>query len=198
MTSSRIFDHVEVHQRADRVLRVGHRSAQLLALLGGQRLEDVVYDLPRQVGREVGDLVGVELLGGGDQLALVHVRDQRLAHGIGDLEQDLAVALGLDQVPDSQTLVERQRLEDVGDIGRMQAVEQLLQRRQVLAVHQRLDQFLARTLLALHEVLHQLVAMQQLDDLLEMRLYSGTGFLPVGHARFQGRIGQLNLRPHSR
>jgi hypothetical protein len=37
--------HVEVHERAGRVLRVGHRRAQLLAFLDRQRLEDVPDDL---------------------------------------------------------------------------------------------------------------------------------------------------------
>lgn len=108
-----------------------------------------------------------------------------------------AVALGLDQIPHCQPLAERQCFQDVGNVGRMQPVKQLLQRRQVLAVHQGLDQIVARAGLAANEILHQFVTMQQLDDLLELRLDSGTGFLMVGHAQFQGRIGQLNLRPHS-
>ncbi len=82
-----------------------------------------MHDLLRQVRRELGDLVGVERLGRGHQLLGVHRRDQRLAYRVGDLEQDFAVALGLDQVPDVQPLVERQRLEDVGDVGRVQPVQ---------------------------------------------------------------------------
>ena len=78
------------------------------------------------------DLVGLERLGRGDELLGVHRRDQRLADRVGDLEQDLAVALGLDEVPDVEPLVERQRLEDVGDVGRVQPVELALQRAPVL------------------------------------------------------------------
>jgi hypothetical protein len=44
------------------------------------------------------------------------------------------------------------------------------------------------------------VAMQQLDDLLELRFDTGTVFLPVGHLRFRSGVltGRTNLRPHSR
>ena len=101
------------------------RRPQLLALLRRQGLENVLDHLARQVGREIGDLVGIELLGRRDQLFLVHVRDQRFAHRVGHLEQDLALALGLDQLPDDEPLFERQRLEDVGDVRGMQRVEQL-------------------------------------------------------------------------
>ena len=77
---------VEVHQRADHVLLEGHRGAQLLALLDRQALEDVVHHLLRQVGRELGDLVGVERLGGGDELLGVHRGDERLADRVRDLD----------------------------------------------------------------------------------------------------------------
>ena len=87
-------DVLEVHQRADHVVLEGHRRAQLLALLDRQALEYVVHHLLRQVGREIGDLVGFERLGRGDELFGVHRRDERLANGVGDLEQDVAVARG--------------------------------------------------------------------------------------------------------
>jgi hypothetical protein len=98
-------DHLEIHQRPDGFLGVRHGSTQLLALLHRERLEDVLDDLLGEVGCEVGDLVGIELLGGGDQLLGLHVRDERRAHRVGDLEQDLAVAIGLDEVPDRQPVV---------------------------------------------------------------------------------------------
>jgi len=63
----------------------------------------------------------------------------------------------------------------------MQAVEQLLQRRQVLAVNEVLNQILARRILPVNQILHQLMAMQQLDDLLKLRFYAGTDFLSVSH-----------------
>jgi hypothetical protein len=65
-----------------------------------------------------------------------------------------------------QPLVQRQRFQHIGDVGGMQTVEQLLQRAQMLAMHQRLDQLVARTFLSADQILHQLVPVQQLDDLL--------------------------------
>jgi hypothetical protein len=89
----------------------------------GERAEHVLHDLLRQVGREVGQFVGIELFGCGDQFLRLHRSISDLAHRIRHFEQDFAVALGLDQVPDQQALVERQRFEDVGDVGRVHRVE---------------------------------------------------------------------------
>src|SRR5579859_7690261 len=127
-------DHVEVHQCADRVFRIGHGGAQLLTLFDGHRMQHVVNHVLRQVGNEVCDFIRVELFGGGDQLVRVHVLDERSAHRVRDFEQDFAVALGLDQVPDDQSLFERQRFQDVGNVGRMEPVEFLLQLGKVLLV----------------------------------------------------------------
>ena len=60
--------------------------------------------------------------------------------GVRDLEQDVAVAVGLDQVPDVEPLLERQRLEDVGDVGRMQPVEPALELCLVLPGDEALDE----------------------------------------------------------
>ena len=62
-------DLVEIHQRADRALLVGERGAQQHALFLRQRANDVLDHLLRQVGRQVGDLVGLESLRRRDQLA---------------------------------------------------------------------------------------------------------------------------------
>ena len=134
---------LEIHQRADHVLLERHRRAQLLALLDRQPLEDVVDDLLRQVVGDLRELVGLERLGRGDELVGVHRLDQRFADGVGHLDQDLAVALGLDQVPDVQPLVERQRLEDVGDVGGMQPVQLALEQHAVLPGDERLDEIRA-------------------------------------------------------
>jgi hypothetical protein len=80
-------------------------------------------------GRELGDLLGVERLGRGNELVGIHRRDERLAHRIGDLEQYLAVALRLDELPDVKALVEGKRFQNVGNVGGMQPVEPSLQRR---------------------------------------------------------------------
>ena len=145
-------DVLEVHQRADHVVLEGHRGAQLLALLDRQALEHIVHHLLRQVGREIGDLVGFERLRRGDELLGIHRRDQRLADRVGDLEQDVAVARGPHPVPDVEPLVGRKRLEDVGDVGRVQPVELALQRGGALLVDRAFGELgvgLGRRLLAL-------------------------------------------------
>ena len=133
----------------------------MLALLGRQAAEDVVDDALGQVGGKVGKLVGVQRFGGGNQLVAGHRLDQAFADRIRDFEQDLAVVFGLDQVPDDQAFVGRQRLEDVGDVGRVHRLQLVLQLVQVLLVHDVLDQVVARAFLPVHQVLDQLVPGEQ-------------------------------------
>ncbi|MOA08118.1 hypothetical protein D3C78_1278580 [compost metagenome] len=149
------------------------------------QLEDYVA---RQFRRQVGQLVGIQIAGGSEDFVIVHVGDQRLAHRIGHFEQDVAVALGLDQLPDCQTLVERQGLEKVGNVGRVQVVELALQLAQVLPMHQVLHQLLVLAFLALSQLLDQLVPVQQFDYLGQALLQTflrllnfgfGHGALPV-------------------
>ena len=116
--------HVEIHQRADSAFGIGHRFAQLLALFGRQQPEHILDNFARQIGRKVGDFVGIELPRGGDQFMVVHVLDKRLAHCIGDFEQNFAVATGLDQIPHHQALRERQGFKDVGNVRGMQRIQQ--------------------------------------------------------------------------
>ncbi len=77
-------------------------------------------DVARQLCGEIRELVSIQILGGRQDLVIVHVGDQRLAHRIGDLEQDVAIALGLDQLPDGQAIVQRERLENMRDVRRVQ------------------------------------------------------------------------------
>ena len=91
--------------------------------------------------------------------------------GIGHFEQDLAVAFGLDEIPDDEALVERQRLEDVGDVRRMQAVELALQLAQIALAHEIFDALARRhRLIVCHLLRLQLVAAQEVSDLLEQLL----------------------------
>ena len=151
----------------------------------GKPLENVVDDLLREVVGDLRELVGLERLRRGDELRRVHRLDQRFADRVGDLDQDLAVALGLDQVPDVQPLVERQRLEDVGDVGRMQRVELALQQRTVLPGDERLDQLGAVRLrrmrrLLVDEPFYEPVLPQERGDFGE-RILDALGRLgPVG------------------
>ena len=124
-----------------------------------------------QVGHQVGDLIGVELPGGRDQLVGIHVLDERLAHRIRDFEQDFAVALGLDQVPDDQALFKRQCFKDVGNVGRVEFVELVLQLGKVLFVDEGLHQFVARHVLLVDHAFHDPVLLQQGSYLLESLLH---------------------------
>jgi hypothetical protein len=155
-------DVLEVHQCADRALGERERGAQLLPLLRGKRAHDFLDDRGRQVARDIGELVGFERLRGGDQLAPVHRRDQRFAHRLGDLEQDFAVAIGLDEIPDCEPFGRRQRLQDVGDVGWMHAIEGRAQLGQALAFDQ---------LLHLAQALLQILG---LEPLLDLRHAQGT------------------------
>jgi hypothetical protein len=165
-------DEIEIHQRAHCVVAVGHRCSELLALGRRQRLEDIVHDVFGQVGRKVRELVCVQLFGGSDQLLRLHVRDEGLAHRLGELQQDLALALGLDQIPHPEPPGQGQSLEDVGDISRVQPGELGLQLDHVLLVQQRFDQLAVRSSLLVDQVLHQLLLVEQLQDLVQRVLYA--------------------------
>ena len=116
-------DVLEIHQRADRAFRIGERRAQPRAFFQRQRLHHLLHDAGREVCRDVGELVGFERLGRGDELGRIHRLDERLAYRLGNLDEDFAVAIGLDEVPDGKALFERQRLEQEGDVGRVERVE---------------------------------------------------------------------------
>ncbi|MNE28602.1 hypothetical protein D3C80_1220470 [compost metagenome] len=173
-------DHLEVHQRTDLVLLVGQRRAHPLALLGIEGLHQLVDHVARQFRRQVGQLVGVEVAGGGENLVIVHVGDQGFAHRIGDFEEDVAVALGLDQLPDGQTVVERQGFENMGDVGGVEVIKLALQLGQILAVHQTLHQLLVVAFLTLGQLLDQLVPVQQLDHQRQALLQAFLGLLNFG------------------
>ena len=128
----------------------------------------------RQVRRKIGDLVGIELLRGRAQLLAVHGGDQRLADRIGNLDQDLAVTLRLDQVPYQQALLDRQGFQNVGDVCRMQAIQLVSQFGEVLLVHQGVEQgvaVFARQFLPMNDLFQQGVLVQQRFHLLEVFLH---------------------------
>jgi hypothetical protein len=116
-------DVVEIHQRADHVVVEWHRSAKLFALLDRQLLKHIVHDLLREVAGELRDLVGFERLRRRDELVGIQRRDQRFADRVGHLEQDVATARSAHEVPEAEPLVERQRVENECNVGRMQALE---------------------------------------------------------------------------
>ncbi len=75
----------------------------------------------------------------------------------------------------------------------MQRVEPLLQLHHVLLVHQRFDQVVARPFLPMDELLHELLLLEQLDDLVERVLHAllDLGLLDFRHRDFgHGNLGR--------
>ena len=183
-------DHVQVHQRADRALREGEDRLHLGPILARQRAEEVRDHVLRQVRHQVRDLVAVQVLRDLQDLAPVHVGDEGLAHRVGDLEQHRAVQLGRDQRPDLQAVLHRQALQHVGDVRRVQAGEPVLQLGPVLARDQRLHQFVLGHRLATHQILHEPLLVEQLQDVLE----GGLQALLVVGLEFHGRCRSVSVR----
>jgi hypothetical protein len=101
-------------------------------------------DVSRQLGGQVSKFVGVHVLGRSQELVIVHVGDQGFTNGVGYFEKDVAVAISLDQLPERQTIVQRQGFKDVGDVGGVQIIELALQLDEVLPVDQVLDPVVMR------------------------------------------------------
>ena len=91
----------------------------------------------------------------------------------------------LDQIPHQPPFVERQRFQNVGDVGRVQRFQLALQLGQVLLVHQVFDQRLARPALLVDEFLHQPHLGEQglhLDQV-RFQVVLRLGFEGIGHDR---------------
>ena len=108
-------------RRPGGVLVVGQHLLQALAVLAVHRLEDFVDDRVGQVLDQVGEIVDVEVFDRGDDFVRVHLREQAFAHVVADVDQHLAVVLGIDQAPDDRALGRRQRFEQVADLRRARA-----------------------------------------------------------------------------
>ena len=154
-------DHVEVHDGAHRIVRVGHRRPQFFALLHRQGLENVGDDPCGRSGARSAQFVGIEGFGGGHHLFGRPIDSMRLPNGVRDLEQDFAFALGLDQIPGDQSFIggraSRMKATSAGCIG-----SSFSGVRQMLLMHQTLDQVVARPrFLAMNQVLNQFVPGEQ-------------------------------------
>ena len=97
-------DEVVIHEGADRVLRVAQGEHHLRPLGGVEGTQQLLHDVAGQVRRQVGDLVRVQAGGGGHQFLVVHGGDEGFPHRVRHLDQDVAVALGLDQVPHQEAV----------------------------------------------------------------------------------------------
>ncbi|MNZ78411.1 hypothetical protein D3C78_969800 [compost metagenome] len=194
--------HLEVHQGANLFLVIGQRGADTLTLLAIEGFHQLVDDVSRQLGGQVSKFVGVHLLGGCQELVIVHVGDQGFTNRVGYFEQDVAVAIGLDQLPERQTIVQRQGFKDVGDVGGVQVIELALQLDEVLPVDQVLDPVMMRAFLAVSQVFYNSLALQQLNHLSQAILQAFLRFLyfNFGHRRTPlpaaGHAGRINQSIH--
>ncbi|CAI8754414.1 AraC family transcriptional regulator [Pseudomonas sp. IT-P258] len=194
--------HLEVHQRTDLLLVVGQSRTHTLALLLVEGLHELMDDVSRQLGGQVSEFVGIHVLGGCQELVIVHVGDQRFTDRIGYFKEDVAVAIGLDQLPERQTIVQRQGFKDVGDVGGVQVIELALQLDEVLPVDQVLDPVMMRAFLAVSQVFYNSLALQQLDHLSQAILQAFLRFLyfNIGHRRTPlpaaGHAGRINQSIH--
>ena len=127
-------DHVRVHQAPGRVLGIGQHLLQPFAVLAVHRLEHFIDHRIGQVFDQVGQVVDVQVLDRGHDFVGVHLGQQAFADFLTDVQQHLAIVLGIDQAPDHLALARRQRLEQVADLGRRQGVDQSLDRSQPAAV----------------------------------------------------------------
>ncbi len=195
-------DHLEVHQRTDLVLVIGQRRAHALALLTVERFHQLMDNISRQLRGEVSQFVGVHLLGGGQELMIVHVGDQGFTDRVGYFKEDVAVTVSLDQLPEGQTIIQRQGFKDIGDVGGVQVIEFALQLDEVLPVNQVFNAVVVRTFLAVREVFDHALTLQQLDDLSQAILQAVLCFLYFyfGHRRTPlpaaGHAGRINQSIH--
>ena len=81
----------------------------------------------RQVIDQVSDLVGIERFNRVDEFVAVHRFDQGLTNALVDFEQNIAVRLTLDLIPDSKTVVKRQGFEYPSNVGRMEGLQNVTQ-----------------------------------------------------------------------
>jgi hypothetical protein len=155
-------DHVEVHQRADRALLIGHRGPQLVALVGRKGLEDVLEHLARQVRRQIGDLVGIELAvaATSSSSSMCAIRLSRTASETSSRISPSRSVLTM--VPDHQPLRARRALRGCQRRPRDAGYRGPSAARRCALLHQALDELLARALLPLDEALHQLMLAQEL------------------------------------
>ena len=175
--------HVVIHQRAHGVFRIRERGLQTRAFLRVERSQQFLDHVVRQILRDVRDFVGVKRFGGGQQLGVVHARDQRFAHRVRHFEQNFAVASGAHLLPHQQPVFERQRFQNVSDVGRVQGIEPVFQLGQILLVHQIFDQLLTRTALLMDELFHQPHFVEQCLHLLQagFKRFLRLVFERVGH-----------------
>ena len=90
----------------------GQHGLQPLAVLLVHGLDQLQRDGLGQVADQVGQVVELHVLGGGQQFVGVHALDERLAHVFAELDEHVAFDFRLDEVPDHLALRGRQRFHE--------------------------------------------------------------------------------------
>ena len=116
---------VRIHEAAGGVLRVGQDLGQAGTVLLRHRAEDLAGDLVRQVVQDVREVVEFEVSDRLDQLFRRTAANQGATDLIVDVDQDLAVQVGVGHFPDGQALGYGQGLQQVADLGSRQVAQQL-------------------------------------------------------------------------
>lgn len=93
----------------------------------GQAFLYLGHNVRRQIGRQVGQFVGVQVFGSSQQIGPIHGCNQRLPDPVIYFQQDVAVVFGIDQTPDKLALFGRQRLQNERDICRVQRIQGIAQ-----------------------------------------------------------------------
>ena len=97
----------------------GQHGLQPFAVLLVHGLDQLQRHGLGQIADQVGEVVELHVLGGGQQFVGVHALDERLAHVIAELDQHVAFDFRLDEVPDHFALRGRQRFDERRDLRRM-------------------------------------------------------------------------------
>ena len=93
-------DGVEIHEAAGAVFLEAQHGGQAGAILCVHGAQHALVEGLGQVADQVGEVVDLHALGCGDQLLRVHAADQLGAHFLVELDQHVALDLGVDELPD--------------------------------------------------------------------------------------------------
>ncbi len=76
----------------------------------------------RQVLHDVGDFVRIEGLDGIDELIGRHRLNERFAHAVAHFDEHVALVFVIDELPNGQTVIGRERLEHIRNVGRVKCL----------------------------------------------------------------------------
>jgi len=110
--------NVRIHQAACGIIGIGQDMHQPLAVLPIQAAQHLADDRIGQVIQNIREVVQVQIVNRRDQVLGRGVTDQACAHLVVDLDQHIAVELGVREFPDGQALGDRERFEQIGNLGR--------------------------------------------------------------------------------